>query len=490
MAHLAGELGTRQTQTVTLAPQQRQGLKLLAMSLPELRAELYRELSTNPVIEEVEPTLEKSSVSDEVAALAADERRGDYPDDDTDYRDEAFLAGLDRDERMGEGIGGGRDVDAVERRDRFFANQTAEETLEQHLLAQLAFSGIAAADQPLAEILIGELDDDGRFAGSIPDLMMVSGESEAKIRGLLKRIAQLDPPGCGTTNPRDCLLAQLEKLDDSPYRQEVKTVIERHLEDVAAGREEVVEKALGIDHGRYAAVLTALRTLDPRPGRAYRRGGRGVEYVNPEVHAVKAGAGWQATVDARSLPEIRISEKYLAMLKDPHTDAETRSYVQERVAAAKAVREAVARRQETITAIAQAIFDAQGGFFTEGLKGLKPLTMEEIARKVGVHPATVSRTVRDKYASTPKGTVELRKFFLSGYTTDAGEQVSTEAVVARLQALIAAEDRSRPYADEKLSELLKAEGFTVARRTVAKYRMRLGIPGASERRVKQSRGSN
>ena len=220
-------------------------------------------------------------------------------------------------------------------------------------------------------------------------------------------------------------------------------------------------------------MLRALRTLEPRPGRAYDLAGKSISYVHPEVHVVKTDEGWKARVDDRSLPEVHISPKYLKMLADPNVDKETKSYIRQRIAAANSLVEAVERRQQTITDIAQAIFDAQPGFFENGLKGLRPLTMQEIA---------VSRTVRDKYASTPKGTVELRKFFTSGITTDSGEQVTKDALRDRLAAMIAEEDKAHPLSDDRLSEMLKKEGFPVARRTVAKYRSIMGIPGTSERR--------
>ena len=191
---------------------------------------------------------------------------------------------------------------------------------------------------------------------------------------------------------------------------------------------------------------------------------------------------WTARVDERSLPEIRISKRYVDMLSNPDVDEETREYIKGKIASARLFVEAVERRQETIVSIAQAIFDAQPGFFEAGLRGLKPLTMQEVADKVGVHHTTVSRTVRDKYASTPKGTVELRKFFTSGITTASGEQVTKDALRDRLAAIIAGEDRSHPLSDDRISEMLKKEGFPVARRTVAKYRAILGIPGTSERR--------
>jgi len=376
------------------------------------------------------------------------------------------------------------DADALERRQRFFDSQTREETLEEHLLNQLDTSGIDEKDAALAEMLIGDLNDDGLFVGSIPDVMMVSGESEAKIREVLAAIMTLDPPGCGATTLEECLLAQIDKLDGSPYQQEVRELLERHhLRDIAEGRIAAVERDLGMSHERYADVLSALRTLDPRPARAYSRAGRGIAYVNPEVHAVNVDGRWIARVDDRSLPDIRISSRYLKMLEDPKTDAETKEYIRAKIAAANSFVEAVERREETITSIAQAIFDAQPGFFKEGLKGLRPLTMQEIADKVGVHHTTVSRTVHDKYASTPRGTIELRKLFTSGIVTENGEQVSKTNVMDALKRLIDAEDKASPCSDERLSELLKAEGYPVARRTVAKYRTQLGIPGVSERRA-------
>ena len=311
---------------------------------------------------------------------------------------------------------------------------------------------------------------------------MVTGESEEKIREVLGVIKTFDPPGCGAVTLEECLLAQMDKLDSSPYRDEVRELLEKRLlKDVAEGRIAGVEKSLGMSHERYADVLAALRTLDPRPARAYSRLGKGAACVNPEVHAVKTAAGWQARVDARSLPEIRISPRYLKMLEDPSLDAETKEYIRSKIASVRELVEKIRKREETVLNIAQAIFDAQPGFFENGLKGLKPLTMQEIADVVGVHAATVSRTVNDKYVSTPRGTVELRRFFVSGLATGDGDLVSKDAVFDALKAIVDAEDPSDRLSDDRISALLKEKGYRVARRTVAKYRNMLGIPGAGER---------
>ena len=459
---MTGALSQTHSQRQILAPQMRQGIRMLAMSLPELRSELIAEMAKNPVIDDIEPTLEKTTVSERERQLAEDERVSDYPEDD-DIREAAYMDGIARGKN-------GSDPDAMARREKFFENQVREETLEQHLVGQLPASDIEEADYPLAEMLIGELNDDGLFVGSLPDIVMVSGEPESKVRSLLAQIRELDPPGCGATTLAECLSAQLDKIDDPALRARVAQLIGK-LEAVAAGQVEDAE------------ALVALRTLDPRPGRAYRHDVRGTEYVNPEVHAVRCADGWVARVDARSLPEIRISPKYVTMLEDPETTAETKAYIRERIAAANALVDAVAHRRDTIAAIAQEIFDRQPGFFEQGLKGLKPLTMQEVADKLGIHYTTVSRTVNGKYASTPKGVIELRRFFSQGIVTDSGEAVVKDRVLDRLRAMVEAEDKAHPLSDEKLSDMLKGEGFPVARRTVAKYRGLAGIPGTSARRA-------
>ena len=461
--------GQVQAQVQTMSLQMQHSLRMLAMSLPELRASLYEELSKNPVIEGIESTLENATTTqkERESEASACEAEDPYDTDMDDHAEADYTA----------------DADALERRRKFFDSQTAEETLEEHLVNQLAASDIDPKDYPLAEMLIGELNAAGYFDGSIPDLMMVSGESEAKIRGVLRQITELDPPGCGATSVEECLLAQLDKLDGSPYQQEVREILERHhLDDIGAGRFAAVEKDLGMSHERYADVLAALRTLEPRPGRAFRRAGKSITYVNPEVHAVKVGDRWVARVDDRSLPDIHVSRKYLKMLEDPKTDKETKAYIRQRIAAVNELEEAIARREETITGIAQAIFDAQPGFFTEGLRGLRPLTMQEIAEKVGVHHTTVSRTVNDKYVSTPKGTVELRKFFTQGFVDRNGVQVAKDAVAEKIRGYIDHEDKTQPLSDERISQMLRADGLDIARRTVAKYRLKLDIPGTAARR--------
>ena len=455
-----------QKQSQQLAPAVRQSIRMLAMNLPDLRQEIVREIALNPLIEDIDHVLE-SSMTD---ALSKNDRR------------ESEAASAMPEDESSPSVNPGED--AVERRQRFFDNQVEEETLQDHLERQIPVSDISPSDYALAETLIGNLNGDGYFDGSLPDVVMVSGESEEHVLGVLAAIGKFDPPGCGARTLKECLLAQMDKLDDSPWEDEVRLLIENHLEDIAAGRVAKILEALSISRGEYAKALRELRTLDPKPGRAYPSSGEPDRIVKPEVHAVIDGGRWTAMVDARSLPEIKISPRYLKMIEDPSVSVETKEYLRERLAAAHQLMDAVEHREETVRAIAQEIFDRQPGFFEFGLKGLGPLTMSEVAEKLGIHPATVSRTVNDKYVSTPKGVVELRRFFIQGIETADGEVVAKDAVHDALKALVDGEDKARPLSDEALAGRLKSQGFPVARRTVAKYRGILGIPGTSERRAR------
>lgn len=461
-------LSLRQGQRLAqqLAPAMRQSIKVLAMNLQELRQEIVTQIGQNPMIDEVEHTLEVPMDVAESTASAKDEAISDA----MPYDEAAPSVNSDE--------------DAAERRQRFFDNQVCKETLQVHLERQLELSDVPMEDRPLAEMLIGQLDDNGYFTGSLPDIVMVSGTDEAHVLKVLSCIRKLDPAGCGSRSLKECLLAQMDSLEDSPWEDEVRLLIENHLEDIASGNEGKILQSLGITHEEYAKALAVLRTLEAKPGRAYEGAGMANRIVKPEVHAVREGGRWVAEVDGRSLPDIHISKTYLKMLEDPSTPKEAKEYLRERLVAAQQLIDSIEHREETIRKISQEIFDRQPGFFTDGLKGLRPLTMLEVAEKVGVHPTTVSRTVNDKYASTPRGTIELRHFFKQGIETSGGDVVTKEAVYDALRRLIDEEDKAHPFSDEVLSAKLKEHGYPVARRTVAKYREAIGIPGASERHRK------
>lgn len=490
-----------------LAPQMRQALKMLQMTSLELRAELQHAMETNPVIEDVGSKTERqlsSELPDDHAYGAVSERELDFRSDGGEIADVLGTGETDdgfRDYFLNNLEGSSGDEDRQSRRDHLFDSMVRGKTLQQHLLEQIPLSDIPQEDRELAEILIGDIDEDGFFRGETREIGMVTGASEEKILGVLGEIRLFDPPGCGARNLGECWLSQMDKLDDSPWENEIREMLTRHFDLFSARREAALREVLKVTADEYKSILAALATLDHLPGRTYAartEGGnftakqgssfvqrtRPGEYVTPEVFTYRDSNGdWCARVDGRDLPEIHISKRYQEMLNDPSSSVEVKSYIRERIRAAEALRDAVKKRQETIRLIAQAIIDAQPDFFTQGMKSLKPLTMQQIADVVGVVGTTVSRTVRDKYMSTPFGVVEMRRFFTSGLSTDAGEAVSNTAVKSRIKDIIAAENREHPLSDEQIGGILKGEGVKISRRTVAKYRIALGIPGAIERRI-------
>ena len=457
-------LSTTQRQKQFLSAGQMQYIELIAKSLPELRAQIAAEMSANPAIEDVEHPLE-TPLSSVEAERAKENAEPDFPDDD--YEPTV-----------------GKDEEAAERRMAFFDNQVKEETLQEHLLAQLPLSDLPHSDYPIVEVLVGDLDDKGYYKGSVADVAMAFGRSEDEIVSILAKIRDFDPPGCGARDVKECLLSQLDSIENANVRDVVRLIINNHLGDILSGQISKIEGSLAVGRERFKEAVLALRSLDGRPGRQYPSERERVEFVNPEVHAVKENGRYVAVVDERSLPGIKISEKFRALLEDATQSDETKKYVRERIAAAVSFREAVEKRRETIRMIAQEIFDRQQPFFESGFSALKPLTEVDVAKAVGVHPATVSRTVRDKYAETPFGTMELRRFFATGVKTPLGVEFSQQALLDKLSEIVDEEDASDPYSDEEIAKILSSVGFPIKRRTVAKYRDKLGLPGASQRRIK------
>lgn len=457
-------LATSQRQKQSLSAGQRQFIELISKSLPELRAQIAAEMSANPAIEDVEHPLE-TPLSSVEAQRSEENDEPDFPDDD--YEPTV-----------------GKDEEAAERRIAFFDNQVKEETLQEHLLQQLPLSDLPREDYPIVEVLVGDLDDKGYYKGSVADVAMAFGRSEEEITAILAKIRDFDPPGCGARDVKECLLSQLDSIENADVREVVRLIVSNHLGDILSGRISRIEQSLAVGRERFKEAVLALRSLDGRPGRQYPSERERVEFVNPEVHAVKENGRWIAVVDERSLPGIRISEKFKSLLEDSTQSDETKKYVKERIASAVAFREAVEKRRETIRQISQEIFDRQQPFFDKGLAALSPLTEVDVAKAVGLHPATVSRTVRDKYAETPFGTMELRKFFATAVKTASGEEVSQQSLLEKLSEIVDDEDVSEPYSDEKIAAILSSAGFPIKRRTVAKYRDKLGIPGASQRRVR------
>lgn len=472
-------LSQQQRQVMTLAPQLRQSLEMLQMPVMELRAAILKEMAVNPTIEDVKDpteTLLSEVQPDPPQEHPTDEGLDFDPDVDTilrhddEWRD-YFLQGMEN---------APSNEDAEEKRRYLFDSIRQEDSLQDHLIKQLVLTEMSPEDRELAIMLIGNINDDGYFTGSLPDIIMVTGRSEREIVGVLKKIQSFDPPGVGARTLRECLLQQLALVEDSPWEDEARLLIDKYLEKLGDRDESFLCKALELDRDELAHVIALVRSLNPRPGRAFES--EVTEYVEPEVFVTWEKGRFVARVDDGQLPHIRISSHYRKLLQDENVSAETKSYIRERIRAGAFLIRSIHQRQETIRKIAQEIVDAQTEFLHKGIAALRPMTMAEVAQKVGVHETTVSRTVANKYMRTPIGLFEMKFFFTPGLKGKDGVAISNKAVQDQIARIVQAEDPTAPLSDQAIEEKLAEQGITVARRTIAKYRGILKIPPSHKRR--------
>jgi len=462
-ASLALAPGVRQE--TLLAPQLRASLRVLQMDRQALMDEVRHEAEINPVVE-IDDVEDTPVVSEE---MAAEVRREDPPDD----------LSVDDDSNPSVNV----DEDAAERRQRFFDRQVAVESLQEHLMAQVPQAGFTEDEAQLAEYLIGDIDDDGRYVGSLDELVQVLGVTQENLERVLAGIQCFDPPGVGARSLRECLRIQALELEVAEeVRVRLLQLIDRHLEDVASGNTVGLAESLGIAEAECTEVLKALRSLEPKPGRPYQAHGRHTQFIRPELSVTPSADGFVLKTCESDMPNLSISSFYRAMLEDEKTPAETQTYLRERIGSAQMLQEAISRRGETMMRIAEAIFSVQRDFFDGGFDTLKPLTIEQVAKRTGYHGTTVGRAVRGKYVRTPRGIFELKRFFCVGKlaSDSAAGNVSAVVVKRKLASLVGA-DGQRRMTDEDLAAALGREGVHISRRTVAKYRAALNMPSTSAR---------
>jgi len=325
-----------------------------------------------------------------------------------------------------------------------------KESLEEHLLRELRLSEVEDDLRGLCELVIGDLDESGRFTGSDADLAMVSGKNTRDVEKARQFVMTLDPLGCGARTTEECLVAQLSKIP-AKDRDACRKVIDQ-LDDVRRG--EVSVDALGAELAvfrKYRGRLVA----NPGEGFAPKR----VEAVVPDIEVNRKG---DVYVEMGDVPEINVSPKYLQMSKDRSLDTETRHYAQERIRHALDFAKAVERRQEVLAKIADVTVKAQLEYFTNSKGSLKPLTMTEVAKEAGCDVATVSRAAHRKFVKTPRGVLPLRKFFS---VVDGG-------MVDKLREILSKKENAG-LSDAKVAALMEKAGYKMARRTVNKYRTKL-----------------
>jgi RNA polymerase sigma-54 factor len=487
-------LQLRLSQHLTLTPQLQQSIKLLQLSTQELDQEIERYLRDNPLLERGEEYAEPPPAAQPAGVMS---REGDYPsqavsttgaseggdgagdsgDTSSESRERSqddILSELsygstrDRDDRDG------RDAD-----DGDFPQVAGEApTLREHLLSQLALLNLTGRDRTLTGLLIDTLDDSGYLTQSLDEVLaMLPGELAVEPDELvtaLRYVQHLEPAGVGARDLAECLRLQLEALPGAtPYCDKAIEVVSQYL-DVLAGKDYArLKRLLRCDDHALRAVQKLITSLDPRPGRDY--ASADIRYIIPDVIVNKNKGLWVASLNPEAMPKLRVNRLYADILsRERGTSRQMSGQLQE----AKWLIKNVQQRFDTILRVSQAIVDRQRNFLEHGAIAMRPLVLREIADVLELHESTVSRVTTNKFMRTPRGIFELKYFFGSHVSTDAGGVASSTAIREVIRQLVGQENPRKPLSDARISELLGQQGIVVARRTVAKYRESLQIlPG-------------
>lgn len=484
-------LQLRLSQHLALTPQLQQSIRLLQLSTLELQQEVEQALTENPLLERENDWIESplrvagdgsvnlqtSSPATPSEAPPNGESRADNGADDS-YSDS-----------NGEDYGGDWSLEDFARRPQGDEDdktplqlREAEPTLREFLMEQLTPLKISTRDKGLAIFLIESLGDDGYLGSSLEEILEELPEElefeQEELHAILTLLQSFDPPGVGARNAAECLSLQLRRMQHA-QRELALTIVNNHLELLAARDYTRLKKALQVDDAALKAAHDLIRSLSPYPGHAYSR--PEADFVVPDVFVRKGSNGWTAQLNPDVMPRLRINDMYAQILRGAKGDASAAG-LQQKLQEARWLIKNIQQRFDTILRVAQAIVERQRNFFTHGEIAMRPLVLREIADTLGLHESTISRVTTNKYMATPMGTFELKYFFGSHVSTETGGAASSTAIRALIKQFIGAEDPRNPLSDSRIAELLGEQGFVVARRTVAKYREALKIPAMNLRR--------
>lgn len=483
-----------------LAPQLQQSLALLQAPTLELKALVEQELQQNPVLEEVpvaevetsdkaerdgDANLTKLDPTEPPADVTFDpatEKRGNEPVDDFQAEVERLLQ-LDqewRDHFAQTNVPARSSPEDEERRQFMFDSLVSGTSLQEQLMEQVRLSDLTEEQRPIAEMIIGNIDDYGYLKASADELAFANNVPAEQVEQVLKVIQTFHPPGVASRNLQECLLLQLERAgrkNTLEYR-----IIHDHMDALGKRRLPEIARSLNEDVvDIQEAVQRIKEQLEPQPGRAFLPDND--QYVVPEVFVTRQGDDFVVTTNNDHIPHLRISNTYKDLLSQAESSAEVREYIRDKIRAGKFLIKSIHQRQETILNIGREIVKRQREFMENGVAHLKPLTMVQVAEVVGVHETTVSRAVSGKYMQTPQGIFEMKYFFTSGIQTASGEGMSNTSVKDMIADIFKNEDPMKPLSDQEVVQMLHAKGIIIARRTVAKYRSELKILPSNLRKM-------
>ncbi|MBT8082451.1 MAG: RNA polymerase factor sigma-54 [Gammaproteobacteria bacterium] len=453
-------------QTLTMTPQLQQAIRLLQLPVLDLNAQIQEALEENIMLEmEDLPDVPKtdSNTTAEVETIRADEA----------WQTRAA-------ERLQDGGWNGEGRPITE-----FADESGQ-SLRDHLLWQVELEQFSPREELIAETIIDSINDDGYLDAELQEILEILDESpkitEREVEKTLTKIQRLDPIGVGARSLSECIILQLSQLDwETPGLQLAIEVAGEHLDLVATRDYGELRRSLRVSEDDLHNALALIRGCNPRPGNAVSP--PAAEYVIPDVFVRKVDNKWQVEISPTGVPRLSVNQQYANLLRGSGEHTVLRSQLQE----ARWLIRSLEIRNETLLKVATSIVTRQTEFLEHGDEAMKPLVLRDVADEIGMHESTISRVTTNKYMHTPRGVFEFKYFFSSHLASDSGEDQSSTSVRAKIRKLINAEEPAKPLSDSKITNLLKEEGISVARRTVAKYREAMKIPSSSERRKREAR---
>ena len=496
----------RQEQKQILTQRLIQSAELLQLPLQQLEERIETELETNPVLEVLESPSDPDAEEDAWDAGDADfpsDRApgpdlsdGDSPAEAEEAEPETAFDGAEEFERAADFSETYADTideapirsqnwleEAAQRHQDLISNIVSrDETLEEHLLAQLAWFDISDPQREACETIIGNISPNGILETPIEELWGTdpSQAQRETWQAALKTVQSMDPPGVGARSVREALLLQVS--EETPNRQLVRHLLEKHFDDILHNRIPLIVKETGYTKEQVEEGINEIRKLNPYPGSGF--GEEASPAILPDLYVFQREDGsWDVDINEGSQIRLGISSEYKAMLKEKETDREAKDYLRKNIGQAQWFIEALRQRKMTLLRVGQAIVRHQADFFEIGPEKLRPLKMQQVADELQIHIATVSRACDGKWMQAPQGIYPLRSFFSGAVKTESSsDEMTSRSVKIKIKTLIDKEDKKAPLSDEEIVAQLKSEGIDISRRTVAKYRDALAIPSSRQRK--------
>lgn len=471
---LENRLDLRLTQKLILTPQLQLAIKLLQLTQLELSQMLSQELIENPLLEELEEEPEITDVCDRETADSVSEEDIEAPFEN--------LFNFTVDEYFDERSSDGRDLGyfspGVDEHASFELFQAKKTSLHEHLLWQLMLSESSEDVRRTAEILIGNIDEDGYLKVSEEEMIVLTGTDSDTINKALALIHDFDPSGVGARDLKECLLLQIKAL--GLCGSAVEKIVTNNLDDLCKRKYGQIAKQYGLTSEESAAALKIIRGLEPHPGRSF--SSEETVYITPDVYIFKIDGDYQITLNDDGMPKMRLNNKYRKLLlKKELLSKEDRSFLREKMKSAIELIKSLDQRNKTIYRVSESILNFQREFFDKGVQYLKPLTLKDIAADIKMHESTISRVTSSKFLACSHGTFSFKYFFSSSIQSVSGE-VSSTSVKDLIKKIITEEVADKPLSDKAIVDKLMEFDIKIARRTVAKYRENLKIPQQSRRK--------